>query len=133
MFDIQAYLDGMSARAQRERSKTQMTLGGLIAALKAMPPDAVVANIGSPMSYRGYYSDLAFSPGDGTRPAADLLADALGCMGRVFEGYKGGDYQMGETTPLWIAEYGDTGDRLMAIRAGGEIETSPEPEWEVET
>lgn len=128
MLDLQAYLDGMSAKAQRERSKTQMTLGGLIAALEAMPADAVVANIGSPMSYRGYYSDLAFSRGEGTRPAADLLVEANGCMGRVFQGYKGGDYQMGEATPLWIAEYGDCGDRLMAIRAGGEIETSPEPE-----
>lgn len=37
--------------------------------------DAEVANLNSAHSYRGYYSDLAFEQGEGTRPAADLLAE----------------------------------------------------------
>lgn len=126
---IQWMVGGLSAALQRERSKTQMTLGDMIAALRKMPPDSVVANIREPCSYRGYYSDLAFSRGNGTRPAADLLAEAMGCMGQIFSGYKGGEYLMGATTPVWIAEYGECGDRLMALTARGEIATSPEPAW----
>lgn len=47
MLDIQALVDGMSARHQRERAEAQMTLGKLIAALEAMPSDAQVANLNS--------------------------------------------------------------------------------------
>lgn len=43
-----------------ERSETQMTLGGMISALEAMPDNTKVTGLDSPHSYRGYYSDLAF-------------------------------------------------------------------------
>lgn len=45
-------------------------------------------------------------------------------MGRVFSGWKGGDYVMGALTPLWVAEKGCCGQKLMAVRADGEIETA---------
>lgn len=127
---IQAAINGMSAAWRDERSKTQMTLGGLIAALEALPPERKVVGIGNPMSYRGYYSDLAFSPVAGwstdrrtpeeaNKPAettvGELLATARACMGEVFEGYKGGDFVMGKTTPLWIAGYSHCGPRLMGL------------------
>lgn len=125
MLDIQALIDGMSAQHQRERAETQMTLGKLIAALEAMPSDAEVANLNSAHSYRGYYSDLAFERDAGTRPAAELLAECKAAMGQVFEGYKGGDYVMGALTPLWISTYGhSSGTKIMAVLAGGEVETS---------
>ena len=66
--------------------------------------------------------------GEGTRLAADLLTDCKAAMGQVFGGYKGGDYVMGALTPLWVASYGTTGDKLMALHAGGELETAPN-EW----
>lgn len=119
---IQAFIDGMNAQWQRERSKTQMTLGQIIEALEKMPGDAEVANIHGVHSYRGYYDDLAFEQGEGTRPATDLLADCKSAMGKAFEGYKGGRYVMGELTPVWISDYGCCGVKLIALRAGGDID-----------
>ena len=117
--DLQALMDGMSARMQSERAKTQMTLGKLIAALEAMPPDAEVAQLQSAHSYRGYYSDLAFELGPNTRSVQGLLSDCKDAMGKVFEGYKGGDFVMGALTPIWLADYGDIGVKLMALPADG--------------
>ena len=122
--NIQALMDGMSAQWQRERAETQTTLGKLIGTLEAMPEGAEVANLNSAHSYRGYYSDLAFEQGEGTRPAADLLAECKAAMGQVFCGYKGGDYVMGALTPVWVAEYGCCGPKLMALHAGGEMQTA---------
>ncbi len=121
---LQALMDGMSAQWQRERAETQMTLGTLISALEAMPADAKVANLRDAHSYRGYYRDLAFERSDDTRPAYELLAECKATMGQVFEGYKGGDYVMGSRTPVWIAHYGSCGEKLMALHAGGDIETA---------
>lgn len=126
MNTMQALFDGLSTQWQRERAETQMTLGKMIAALKTMPKDAEVANLGGAHSYRGYYSDLAFERSQGTRPAADLLAECEAAMGRVFTGYKGGDYVMGALTPVWVADYGDCGLKLIALHDGGEIETAEE-------
>ena len=98
--DISVLIDGLNAQWQRERAETQMTLGKLIADLEAMPKGACVANLKSAHSYRGYYSDLAFEKGEGQRPAAELLAECKAAMGKVFEGYKGGNYVMGALTPV---------------------------------
>ncbi len=122
MLNMQALVDGMSAQLQRERAATQLTLGALIAELEKMPADAQVANLRDPDSYRGYYSDLYFERHDGTRPAAELLAECKAAMGQVFTGYKGGDFVMGALTPLWIATYGCCGQKLMAIRKDGTLE-----------
>ena len=122
--NLQAMIDRMDAQLQRERAETQMTLCKLITALEAMPDGAEVANLNSARSYRGYYSDLAFEQGEGTRPAADLLAECKAAMGQVFFGYKGGDFVMGALTPLWISSYGRCGKKLMAVKIGGEVETA---------
>jgi len=122
--NLQALMNGMSAQWQRERAATQLTLGALIATLEQMPADAQVANLRDPGSYRGYYEDLYFERHDGTRPAAELLAECKAAMGQVFTGYKGGDFVMGALTPLWVATYGCCGPKLMAAHAGGEVETA---------
>lgn len=124
MHEFQALINGMSAEWQRERATTQLTLGKLIEALRAMPPSASVANLTHAHSYRGYYCDFALELGNGTRPAGELLSDCQAAMGQVFQGYKGGDYMMGTLTPVWIASYGDTGKKLMALRPDGTIETA---------
>lgn len=124
MNNLQAMFNGMAAEWQRERAESQMTLGKLIAALEAMPGDTVVANLRNGNSYRGYYSDFAFEQGEGTRPASELLTECRAAMGQVFCGYKGGDYVMVALTPVWISPYGCCGPRLMALHAGGEIETA---------
>ena len=122
---IQALMDGLSAQWQLQRAGSQMTLGELISALDAMPADAQVASLTDAHSYRGYYSDLAFKycP-SGIRPASDLLAECRAAMGKTFEGYKGGDFVMGKATPLWVASYGCCGEKLIALRPDGGIETA---------
>jgi hypothetical protein len=117
-------VDGMSARWMRERAETQMTLGKMISALEALPPDTAITGLGRAHSYRGYYSDLAFRPQDEPVTAGDLLAQCRAAMGQVFEGYKGGDYVMGALTPVWVAHYGDCGQKLLAINPDGTLQTA---------
>lgn len=126
--DLQALVDGMSAQWQRERAATQMTLGKMIAALEAMPPDTFIDGIGTPHSYRGYYSDLAFESLPNKTRVVDALAMCRGAMGQVFEGYKGGDFVMGALTPLWVADYGSCGQKIMGINANGSLETASDDE-----
>jgi hypothetical protein len=120
---FQAMLDAKSAEWRRERAETQMTLGKLIAALEAMPADTVIPSLCSPHSYRGYYSDLAFERGELECTAGKLLERCRNVMGRELTGYKGGEFLMGENTPVWVAHYGCCGQKLMTVRAG-EIETA---------
>lgn len=119
---IQAMVDGWSKAWQKERSKTQLTLGGLIALLRVLEPERKVAGLGNLDSYRGYYSDLAFEPCGGQTTVAALLQECLDAMGKEFTGYKGGEYLMGESTPLWVSEYGTaSGERLMDLDASGDV------------
>lgn len=121
--NLQAMFDGISAQEARKRAESQMTLGKLMSELELMLPETQVANLCFPDSYRGYYSDLYFEKQEGTRPASELLDVCKASMGKVFEGYKGGDYVMGASTPLWIATYGCCcGDKLIALKADGDIE-----------
>lgn len=119
---MQAMVNGMNAAWQRERAQSQMTLGSLIKALEALEPTRLIEMLHDPHSYRGYYSDLAFEPGGGTRTVGELLADCRECMGKVFEGYKGGDFQMGASTPIFVAMYSRTGPRLMGIEADADTD-----------
>jgi len=128
MNELQALVDGMNAQWQKERADTQMTLGELIEYLESIPPESVVQGISGAHSYRGYYSDLAFV-GDGiAATAADALDVCREAMGKVFEGYKGGDFMMGGNTPIWQAAYGCCGLRIMALNSDG----SPELEQDNE-
>jgi hypothetical protein len=87
-----------------------MELKPLIELLSNLPSDAVVKNgFGKPMSYRGYYDQLAFEPKEYAR-IGDMLEHAKSALGATFTGYKGGDYVMSELTECWIAEYGHTVD-----------------------
>lgn len=115
---IQLLVDSMSAQWKRERAETQMTLGKLIAVLEGMEPMTVLPGLRNAHSYRGYYSDLAFEEG-GENTAALLLEHCREAMGREFGGYKGGDYLMGENTPVWVAHYGCCGLKLIGISAAG--------------
>ena len=119
----QAVVDGLLVQMQKERSESQMTLGKLIDFLKTLPADTEVPNLKNARSYRGYYADLAFEMESGTRFAGELLSDAQACMGEVFHGYKGGEFVMGRNTPLWIANWGVCGEKLMNLLP---LETTPD-------
>jgi hypothetical protein len=126
---IQALLDGIRGGWQRERADTQMTLGKMISRLKEMHSIARVEGLEEPHSYRGYYEDLAFQPTGGFMRVGELLDLCSSAMGKAYEGYKGGTYVMGEHTPVWVAYYGHTGKRIIAINSDdGSIETANEEE-----
>ena len=74
-----------------------------------------IAGLGGEHSYRGYYSDLSFSPTHEVSTVGKLLEQCKSAMGQVYEGYKGGDFVMGALTPLFVADYGCTGPRLMGL------------------
>jgi len=122
MNEMQALMDGMSAEWQRERAASQMTLGKLIKRLESFPPEQLVNGIQEPHSYRGYYSDLAFESPKTQSLACVALEICRKAMGEVFEGYKGGDFQMGKNTPVWSANYGSCGMKIMGIRDDGTLE-----------
>ena len=126
MNNLQAMVDGLSAGWQRERASTQMTLGKMIEVLEAMPDTTEIKGLGELYSYRGYYEDLAFEPQEGKRPVAEILNQCRAAMGQVFIGYKGGNFVMGALTPLWLAPYGNCGERIIAVHKDGTIETSDE-------
>lgn len=117
--DMQKLMDMMAAQAQNERSGMQMTLGELIAVLSSMPADKTVRGLAAECgSYRGYYCDLAFEPGDSK--VADLLEAAINAINKEFTGYKGGEYVMRKNTPVWCASYGCCGRPVMSIKESGE-------------
>jgi hypothetical protein len=122
---IQELFDGLSAQWERERAESQMTLGKLIAALEGMPPDKKIQWLDKAHSYRGYYSDLAFetSPGQ-QKTAKETLAIVRGCVGKVFQGYKGGYFPMHSNSPVWIAGYGCCGVKIVGINEDGSFETA---------
>ena len=118
----------MSAVWREERAQSGLTLGGLIIRLHELPREMRMQELSNPHSYRGYYDDLAFEPPAPSklRRVSDQLADCKEIVGKVFHGYKGGDYTMRYETPVWIANYGCLGERLMAIADDGSLITAPE-------
>ncbi len=126
--NFQHLIDGLNAASQRERAASkQLTLGEVIAWAEALPADLEIAGLTKPHSYRGYYCDLAFEPCEKTT-AGKLLELCRDAMGRVFTGYKGGHYTMGENTPVWVANYGNCGLRLMNLGSDGTITVEEEAE-----
>lgn len=63
-------------------------------------------------SWRGIYAELALGYAhsktvDDIPKVAQLLTSLKECIGKVYQGYKGGHFQMGRTTPLWVDNWGE--------------------------
>lgn len=119
MTDIEAIFNAIMQSADAERSKYHLTLGGAISALAGINPDLPVSFSsggapGRPHSYRGYYSDLSFSP-DENSTVGDFLTSCRASLGQTFQGYKGGDFIMKDDTPLWTASSGNTGLAIIGV------------------
>jgi hypothetical protein len=121
--DLQAFFDGLSVQWKEERARTQMTLGSLIARLSELDQDLEMDGVHEAHSYRGYYTDLAFEQCD-KRKVADVLAKVKESKGETYIGYKGGEFDMGNSTPVWIANYGSCGLKIMSITDEGVILTA---------
>lgn len=115
--DLQTMLDNaLTARRYEEmKSSLQLTLGEIILKLENMPPDAPVrfdfdSNVGGLDSWRGSYSELALGyQDDEPITVNDLLNDCRFSVGKTYEGYKGGEFKMGRQTPVWVANWGESG------------------------
>lgn len=99
-----------------EPNAQPITLGELIDALaQAKPDDIVHFDFCNTVpdgvdSYRGYYDHLALGWKEESEcTAGALLADLRAADGKVFQGYKGGDFCMYRETPMWVANYGRSG------------------------
>lgn len=120
--NLQQIMDNAVAakRAEEFKISPQLSLGELILKLEAITDQSKTVGFEFEHlrptgfdSYRGYYSDLAigFASGDDAPEVRvdQFLTCAKECMGKTFTGYKGGDYVMGKTTPIWIANCGNSG------------------------
>jgi hypothetical protein len=101
---------------QQAREKGAIKLGQLIQGLEAISDKtkSVQFDFGgfvpdSIMSYRGYYDHLSFDwvERGNDHSVARILVEAKSAMGKVFTGYKGGEFLMDASTPVWAAQYGD--------------------------
>lgn len=93
----------------------RMTLASYIEALEKLPGDAEVP-LSKLFSWRGSYDELSVDPA-GRNTARDLLDDAQTALdGRLFAGYKGGEYRMFEWTAIWADPYGEyLGRQLVSV------------------
>lgn len=94
------------------------TLGEIIKALEAIDGDKYMAESYEPHSYRGYYHRLGLAPNGGSATVGETLAMLNGCVGKSFEGYKGGTFKMGLHTLVHVAGWGRTGSAVYAVLDG---------------
>jgi hypothetical protein len=97
-----------------------INLGEMVAALQALPADAVILDTdGTMFSYRGYYDQLALNLAPGEQADKDVLLTfaTAALAGQTFHGYRGGEYLATDTTAVFVAAFGETSDlRLMGFR-----------------
>lgn len=111
-----------AARAAEMAASDQLTLGQIIDKCEEIRPlngddeprvvfDFEYAFPTGFDSWRGIYAELALCfqfHGDEMR-LSDFIAEAKAAVGKTFCGYKGGDYTMTRETPVWVANYGNSG------------------------
>lgn len=107
-----------AARDAEFSQSDQLSLGELIAKLEATRReddkdvwfDFENARPTDFDSYRGIYAELAIGfKFEGRMLLSDFIESAKSCVGQTFEGYKGGEYTMSLDTPVWVANYGNSG------------------------
>ncbi len=121
---IRKLMDGISAEGQIARAGAgQLSLRETISLLSITPDDAPAQiewggelwgfeGVGS---YRGYYSDLALEPAKGESNVRAIRQALENAIGETYGGYKGGEYTMGPTTPLWVSYHGTTGAMVTGV------------------
>jgi len=112
---MQYLFDGFSKENQKQRTKTQMTLGDFIEILEQIPKNKKIDGLINPHSYRGYYSDLAFEKSSNKKTVKETIEMCKKCLGEKFIGYKGGDFYMTKNTPIWNAFYGMCGKKIINL------------------
>lgn len=104
------------ATAPARVEPNHLGLGELVERLRREDPaKRVHLGFRYPHSYRGDYFDLAFELAENIT-VGDMLTAAESAFGTTYQGWKGGDYTMGEWTSTWlVTEEGDCGESLGAV------------------
>lgn len=117
-FELQSIVTNAFNKMREESFKTssQLSLGEIISKLEAVKNQKlpVVFDVAKyhPIgidSWRGIYSELALEYSDKGKPmiVSEFLKMLKNTIGKTLTGYKGGDFLMGKTTPVWVANYGE--------------------------
>lgn len=89
-----------------------MKLGELIKVLESKDLWFVVRRgFLKPHSYRGFYEQVAFKPMENVT-VGEMLNDVCSAIGETLHGYKGGICKIGESTEVWLAYPGETGEQI---------------------
>lgn len=84
-----------------------MTLGQLKKYIESFAPGTVFEyNLSEPFSWRGDYSEVAFSISNEKSTREDLLKKIKSALTGTFYGYKGGEYRFQEYTDIHFEESG---------------------------
>lgn len=105
-------------RAESLKKSPQLTLGELILKLEPLEHNKTVrfdfeyAYPESIGSWRGSYDELSLRfVFEGEAPTvASLLEKLNSAVGATYQGYKGGEFSMSKHTPVWVANYGNSGN-----------------------
>ena len=107
-------------RTQKLKTSPQLLLGELILKLETVKDKSVNIHFDFEHAYptelgswRGSYEELAieFEFEEGSYPiVADFLKQLRDAIGATYQGYKGGEFTMGKNTPVWVANYGNSGN-----------------------
>lgn len=119
--DLQGLIDTIIEAGQRERKNYHMSLGELIDFLNdAVPADMPVVldyntslSVTAPHSYRGYYSDLAIEPTENVVTTKEIHEQLTDVLDTELTGYKGGEFLMDSSVPVWVSEYGSVSGRAL--------------------
>ncbi|MBP7109507.1 MAG: hypothetical protein KBA90_13200 [Chitinophagaceae bacterium] len=132
--DLQSYIEKAvkDARDRRMVNSDQLTLGELISKIEpiAAKQKEVIEKYKEEAdvrydfeylfptdidSWRGSYNELALNfktDGKGMY-VTDFLKMLKETIGKKFTGYKGGEYIMDESTPIWVANNGNSGNTAL--------------------
>lgn len=125
--DMQDYINNALKAARQETlaKSDQLTLGELILKLepivekqKDRKDEATVRydfeNLfpSSLYSWRGSYEELAlnYETEGNYMTVTDFYKMLTEAVGKSFHGYKGGEFVMSKHTPIWVANYGNSGN-----------------------
>lgn len=119
--DLQGLVDAIVEAGQRERKNYHMSLGDLIDFLNGVKSSDVPVvldyntnlSVSGPHSYRGYYSDLAIEPTENVVTVRELHQQLDEILDTEMTGYKGGEFLMDSTVPVWISSYGSASGRAL--------------------
>jgi len=104
-------------RADDMLTSPQLTLGELILKLEAIPDKKLPVIFDGRKyfptgidSWRGSYCELAinYSTTSVHMTVKGFLNLLRNTVGKILIGYKGGDFMMGKTTPVWVSNYGES-------------------------